>query len=259
MAQDNGYDGAKAQSQRDARMTSELTVGDVTDTFIAFAQDFENFDPDNFEEQENPEDSENAASACSDESDTSSEVSSLDEMALIYAELEDIESGLDESTLLEPALQVDGAAPAMDKEESVHGETASRDQAMDETASLSEDSVSTSKTSTSWVPSPSPEKLPEEVGIPLTFTLYVGKDGSITRIETENRHQRYQYSISLKPQQTLDRQSLRTFVEVLQKEQVYEAAMMKFLTGITDVMCTEPKFKWLPVALREGVSQIVHE
>jgi len=270
MDPDDGYNGAKAQAQRDAIRPPGLTLGEVLDVFGAFAQDFENFEySENSEYLDNPEVSEKVAESevvgvdnpasflsetcsCSDESESSSEgsTSSLDEMALVYAELEDIESELDESALSRTASQVDVAAPAMD-----------------ETDSLSKVSASSSQTSLS--PPARPIKFSaassEIFSDPISFIVHTRIDGTITCIETENYQLRYQYRIDLKPKQVLEPESLRFFIEVIKREQVISSALLKFLTIIADVHSmanrTSPnaKITWLPTLLRNGISEAVHE
>jgi hypothetical protein len=276
MDRDIGYDGAKAQLQRDATMPPGLTAAEVLDVFSAFAQDFENF-----EYPENPEGSENAAeseavragnpasffnetSSRSDESEPSSEgfASPLDEMALVYAELEDMESDLGEPALSEAASQIDEAAPVMDEGDSVMEVIAGL--AMDEADRLSEVSASSSEVPASPPARPAScsSESSESSGFfddPISFVVHTGEDGSITTIESENYQLGYQYHIDLKPKQVLEPESLRFFIEVIKREQVYSSALLKFVTLMADLFFQNFKIKWLPVLLRNGVCEIVHE
>jgi hypothetical protein len=258
-----GYDGVKAQLQRDAMRTPEFTLRDVVDVFRAFARDFENFDPDKVEPPDNTNDSENVGSLCSDESDSSSEgsVSSLDEMALLYAELEDMESDFEESTLPESAPQINRAALAIDKEDPVIGGTASPvDLPMDETASLSEELASyEASASCSEIPLPVSVESSRSVDYPLSFIVYKGRDGSIIRIETEHFHSPYQYHISVGVKQIIDPKSLRFFMEILEQEQVCATALSKFINTLAVIKYGDETPQWLPTLLRHGVHETVHE
>jgi hypothetical protein len=283
MSRSNGYHRAKAQLQRDAIKSPGLTLRNVLKAFGAFARDFENFErPENLENSDNPEDpkevvesevvrADNAdsflseTSSCPDESDSSSEgsTSSLDEMALIYADFEDMESELEGFAFFGTASQVDEASSVMGEENSViEGITSPVQLAMDETKHLCEVSAS--------APLPAPRAVLPAVSSgffddPISFVVHTGVDGSITTIETEHYEIRYQYQIDLKPKQVLDLESLCFFIEVIEWERVISSALLKFLTitadvqSMTDLKNPDAKITWLPTLLRDGVSETVHE
>jgi hypothetical protein len=258
-------------------MPSGLTVAEVLDIFSAFAQDFENFEyPENPKVvcDNNPASFLNETSSRSDESESSSEgfTLPLDEMALIYAEWEDMESEMEEAALSGTASQIDEAAPAMDDKDSVMKGMVGL--VMDEADPLSEVSASPSEVpaspskasaSSSEVPASPPgptSRSSKSSGFfddTISFVLLTGEDGSITSIESENYQLGYQYYIDLKPKQILELESLRFFIEVIKREQVYSSALLKFITFMADVFFNNFEIKWLPALLRNGVSEIVHE
>lgn len=254
-----GYDGDRAQLLRDAVRTSEFTKKEVLDIIRAFVRDFKNFDPDELEHRNDSTDSEKIESLCSNESDSASEgsVSSLDEMALHYADLEDMESELAENTSLDSAMQVDAAGSAIYNENSVISGAASQTkQPIDETHPLSEEKASAFP---SRIPSPASGELSRTVDYPLTFIVYTREDGSIWRLETQNGRAPYQYHLSVNPNQTLKPANLRFFIKVLEREQVHATALSKFLTGMGILQYRYRTPRWFPTLLRHGAHEAVHE
>jgi hypothetical protein len=259
-----GYNEHIAKSQRHAVRTPEFTMRDALKVFHAFARDFKNFDPDRIEHPTNPKDLEEGTLSCSDESDSSSEGSdsSLDEMALLYADLEDLESELDERTLLDSATQSNMTDPAIRSEDSVtEGTDLPLDPAIDANVPLKEGMVSSSKVSVI-----SPKTLSQASGefsravdYPLTFIVYRGKRGNITRIETQSNRAPSQYHISLKPNQFVNPEDLHSIIKLIEREQVWASALSHLVNGMAIRRFKHKTPRWFPVVSRHAAHEAVHE
>lgn len=288
---DYGYSAEEAQSQRDALIAPEITLRDVLDQFRAFADEFENFDIEEFEEEHCGNTAHTLENLTLHSEDTNPHLnritshmaSTLDDAALnlgnVGSQLQDVDSRSDEV-----ALPLDGTtSPADDRESyrdidsSSDGTVSSSDEMaaayvemasvlndldvdFDDDSSSDEEGLFSDKGDLSIVQ----KNIVTRTELPppaqqLMWMQQIDTDGSIVGLITEDLDFHIAYEFYLPPDGRMPLEVLTYFSDVISTLRNLTKVMFEFLTTMSDIHSDDSRIMWLPALLRCGIRDIIQE